>query len=539
MPPAELQQTTQRKTTTVTFPKGKKPVPERTPLPTVIGYNLSEFSLCPLGLKTSHLAHTTDRYEWTQRLANGKERTCFFERQYGKVVPNAETEDFLLIFAHLAQKSDDPLRVSTSFYEILKLKGAKHKPSGPQVKRCVRHLEALHQLHIDTNFIYDRETKRWKAAKGYVIGSYEYEDAQGKLRRRRIRKRGDEGTIIEVVSHERVKELSEFHFTRVFYEYFLKDALPMDLATYFALGLPTAKRIYRFGNKYIQTLGDHSLDLQLFCLSRIGMSPQFVLDRRPSYLATKVRPYAARVTETGEMVVGIEPSSTPSGYKITFNKPTTQIALFSTGTSYTKKEEAAYKLLVERGLYSNIARSLVVKYRNMLGKDAARYITFAAREFKRTVVDPGKLTKIPAKGIPGVFKKSFDNDWFYPQFIEWRAEEDKRQWRDERAKYPDERLDDRSGLGVQALGEIGSSKETFSLKQFRKEYPDAYSQIAEAVTARYKEFAQYGVLSRSRLQEMIRGSLETYCKDCLAEFQKGNTDYFPPFLQNEDSSTRV
>ena len=538
MPPAELQQTTEGKTTTVSFPKSKKRVPERTSLPTVIGYNLSEFSLCPLGLKTSHLAHTIDRYEWTQGLANGRERACFFERQYGEVVPNAETEDFLLIFAHLAQKSDDPLRVSTSFFEILKLKGAKHKPSGPQVKRCVRHLEALHQLHIDTNFIYDREKKRWKAAKGYVIGSYEYEDEQGKLRRRKIRKRGDEGAIIEVVSHERVKELSEFHFTRVFYKYFLKDALPIDLATYFALGLPTSKRIYRFGNKYIQTLGHHSVDLQLFCLSRIGMSPQYVVDRRPSYLAKKVRPYAARVTETGEMVVGIEPSSTPSGYKITFNKPTTQIALFSVGTSYTKKEERAYTLLVKHGLYSNVARSLVVKYRNLLGKDGARYITFAARQFKRTLVDTRKLTKIPAKRIPGVLKKAFDKDWFYPHFIEWSAEEDKRQWRDERAKYPDEPLDHASRPRVRAIGERGNDDD-FSLEQFRKEYPEAYSRIAEAVIGRYEEFAQYGVLSRSQLQEMIRGSLETFCRECLPEFQKGNMEYFPPLLQDEDSSTRV
>jgi len=534
MPKAHLQQKTDGKTRTVTFPKSEKLTPEPISLPTVVGYNLSEFSLSPLGRKTSHLASRRERYEWITALDDGTERECFFEKSYGDPAPNAYTEDVLLVLTHLAHNSTNPLSFRTSFYEIFKLQGGNYRPGDSQTRQATRHLDALCGMWIRTNFVYDLEDEEWVSVRTGVLAGYTYKDEKGKVRKRRVKtKRGeDDEEFVEVVQQERVFELKKVSFAPDFYEHFVRDTVPIDLATYFALEKPTAKRIYRFGNKYIQTLGHHSLDLQVFCVSRIGMSYEYVAAKRPSYLAAKIRPYTNRVNETGKIIVEVEKSNTPSGYKITFDRPVVQIPLISTGTSYTDAEHKAYQLLVKHGIYTNVARGIVAKYRNMLGREGARYIRFTVRQFQRDLVDSGKL-KVPASGRPGVLKKAFDKNWYYSDFYEWQAKEEKRAWRDEHAKYPLIHVHQPSTPSaeppVHPVGEVLVNTRAFSLDQFKEGYPDVYQRVVDVVTQRYDEFAEYG-LPEARLEEMKRGSIEVHCKKCLEEFEEGNRDYFPPLL---------
>ena len=96
MSSSNVKQRTEGNFSVLTFPKSTKPAFEQVSLPSVVGYNLSEFSLSPLGQRTQHLANGIVRHEWTQKLDGGGERLCFFEKSYGSVAPNSDTEDVLL-----------------------------------------------------------------------------------------------------------------------------------------------------------------------------------------------------------------------------------------------------------------------------------------------------------------------------------------------------------------------------------------------------------------------------------------------------------
>ncbi len=547
MPSPDTSQKSKGNTSVVEFPRHEKPVFEQVSLPSVVGFNLSEFSLSPLGQRTQHLANGMIRHEWMQALDGGGERLCFFEKSYGNVAPNSDTEDVLLILTHLANQSDDPLSVKTSIYEILKLEGNKHRPNRQQIQQVVRHLDALYGMGLHTNFVYDREEKDWKAVKTRVLAAYSYKDDAGRVRKRKVKvKRGEgEHDVVEIVTEQRVKELSEINFTPLFHRHFIKDSVPIDLAVYFALGLPTSKRIYRFGNKYIQTYGHHSLDLQLFCVSRIGMSAQYIEKYKPSILASKLRPHAKRVSETEKMVVAIEKSnSTPSGYKIVFERPTVQLALPTLTSSYTKAEEKAHRLLLDNGIYPNVATAIVVNCRNVIGRDAPRYIDFVVRRFKKDWVKTGKL-KVPEHKAPGVLKSFFDNNWYYPHFIEWSAEKEKQERREESARYGHQSLSDIATIAsrmphlAEAVDEtakpVVSETLLYSSERFAKEYPDIYQRIVGAVAERYQVEPLDGLdISDAQLADIKERAIVFYSEQCFEHFRKGEKDYFPPSLPDEE-----
>ncbi len=536
MPRAQL--TTEGNTSTVTFPKVEKPAFEPYSIPSVDGFNLSEFSLSPLGQKTKHFANGTFRHEWVQVLDDGTEKLCFFEKSYGNVAPNSDTEDALVILTHLGSTKENPLAFQTSFYEALTLKNPHYKPNAQQVRQFVRHLDALYGMSLHTNFVYDREQKAWKTVKTRVLAAYSYKDDEGRPRKRRIRKHKD-GDLVEVISDERVKELSEINFTSLFYKHFIQDAVPFDLGVYFALGRQTAKRIFRFGNKYVQTYGHHSLDLQLFCMSRIGMSPNYVFDKRPSYLASKVRPDAQRVTETNLVTVRVTKSpNTPSGYKISFDKPVVQISFPSMASGFTAAEEKAFTLLRNNGLYQNVAKSVIIKARKVTGKDAPRYIEFVVRQFKKDWIKTNKI-KAPKEAWPAVLTKLFKEAWYYPHFIEWRAAKEKQEHGDEMRKYPGvsdlftpSTMQDPSPQAQKTAAQM-ENRHVFSLDRFQKDHSKIFQEIEQKVALKYQRdesILPKSVLSDEQLEKQRTEALTFYCKQCFQEFKKGNSDFFPPAL---------
>lgn len=526
---------------TIRYPKQSSPGLEDASLPAVDGYNLAEFSLSPLGQRTHHLSGNTIRHEWTQIGKGGEERLCYFEKSYGSVAPNSETEDILLILTHLARQSDDPLTVETSIYEILKTKGFSHTPNKQQIAQVVRHLDALYGMSLKTNFVYDREKKDWKGVQTRVLGAYSYKDEAGKVRKRRVKKRRGKGeAAVEVVTEQRVMELSEVNFTSLFYRHFVEDSIPLDLGVYFALGLPTAKRLFRFGNKYVHTFGHHALDLQLFCISRIGMSPEYVEKHNASYLASKLRPYAQRVNETGQFAVEIEKSNaTPSGYKITFDEPTVQMAIPSLASSYTQAEEKAHKLLIKQGLYANVARSIVIRCRKAIGKDAARYVRFVVGRFEREWIKTEKLS-VPKQKVPGVLKTFFDKDWYYPHFIEWCAEKERKERAEESARYGGHEVGENPFQASYLAAFSGGGEEhppkaapsSFSLAAFREAFSEVYDRIVAAVGERYRlENIEGGSITEAQLAEMRTRAIAVYARQTWEAQRRGEEDYFPPTLE--------
>ena len=524
---------------TVRYPRQSGPTLEESTIPTLDGYNLAEFSLSPLSQRTQHLSGDTIRHEWTQLNKAGEERLCFFEKSYGNVAPNSETEDILLILTHLARQSDDPLTVETSIYEILKTKGFAHRPNKQQIAQVVRHLDALYGMSLHTNYVYDRKKKDWKGVKTRVLAAYSYKDEDGKVRKRLVKvRRGEGGEAVEIVTEQRVKELSEVNFTSLFFRHFVEESVPLDLGVYFALGLPTAKRLFRFGNKYAHTFGHHALDLQLFCISRIGMSPEYVEKHNASYLASKLRPHAQRVNETERVAIEIEKSkSTPSGYKIIFDTPTVQMTIPSLASSYTQAEEKTHKLLIRHGIYPNVARSIIIRCRKAIGRDAARYVEFVVRRFEKEWVKAEKLT-VPEHKTPGVLKTFFDRDFYYPHFIEWRAEKEKRERAEESARYggrtgesPFHASFFATPSGVGETPPPRGTEGTFSLAAFREQSRKLYDRVAAAVNARYQLENIEGEITEAQLAPMRERAFEIYAKQAWEAQRRGEEDCFPPALR--------
>lgn len=269
------------------------------------------------------------------------------------------------------------------------------------------------------------------------------------------------------------------------------------------------------------------------------MSPCYVLERHPSYLAARIRQHANRVTETGQMAVRIERSSTPSGYKISFDKPSTQIPLFTGLASFTELEKEAFKALRKNGVWDNVARALVVEKRNAFGKDGARYIVYAIRYFRKHIVKAGKL-RVPAEKLGGVLAKAIKLDWYYPHFYEQKATEERRLWREEHLRYPEptgQRGDDRDSSRLpredEAAPRRGGTRTkpleeyTSRLSRFAQDYPDTYERIVAAVTPRYASPPAGLALSRANLETMKAEAIRTFCLQCLTEFDRGNVSFFP------------
>ena len=245
------------------------------------------------------------------------------------------------------------------------------------------------------------------------------------------------------------------------------------------------------------------------------------------------------------MVVAIEKSnSTPSGYKIVFERPTVQLALPTLTSSYTKAEEKAHRLLLDNGIYPNVATAIVVKCRNVIGRDAPRYIDFVVRRFKKDWVKTGKL-KVPGHKTPGVLKSFFANNWYYPHFIEWSAEKEKQERREESARYGHQSLSDIATIAsrmphlAEAVDEtakpVVSETLLYSSERFAKEYPDIYQRIVGAVAERYQVEPLDGLdISDAQLADIKERAIVFYSEQCFEHFRKGEKDYFPPSLPDEE-----
>ncbi len=508
----------------VVFPASAEPQVRQDDEASMTGFNLSEFSLAPLSLKTRR--ERTRLFEW-----NYKAQQFFFEVSYGDPAPNAYTDDVLLVLSSLMYRSKKPLFTRASIYEILRIQGVRHKPSKQQIDQVVRHLDALCGTTIRTNFVYDREEKRWHSVRTVVLAGYTYKDERGKLRRWRVQ--NPDGAAVEIVREQRVFELKDFSFAPHFIRYFLRDPVPIDLGAYFALAQPTPKRIFRYGNKYVQTVGHHALDLHLFCLSRVGMSTAYVLERRVSDLASRMRAYANRVNDIGGMLVRIEQSGTASGYKISFARAAPQISLF-TGehASYSKAEREAFKCLRGGGVWPNVARSLVLRCREAYGTDGGRYIVFAARQFRK-VVDDGALRAPPDKR-GGVLAEAVKHDWYYPAFYEWKTRQETSQRKQEERRY-EQSAPPSAGQPAAPWGGAergGGTGEAFDLDAFARDHASLYGRLVDAVTPHYRPSPEAPV-SQEHLDTMKASAIRHYAIQCLKEIRAGNTDFFPRNLTQE------
>lgn len=503
--------------------------PERFPS-AVDGFNAAEFSVSPLSRQTSHMAGDVIRHEWVQK-REGHTHQCFFQVEYGRQAPNSQTEDLLLLLAHLARQSPDPLTVEASIYELIKLQGSKSRPNQQEINRLVAHLDALMATIIDTNSVYDRDRKEWFGVRTSVLAGYKYKDEEDSVRQRIVPFVDEHGNLHTFA--KQVRELHSVNFSPAFYEHFLKDAIPFDLGTYFSLRLPTAKRVYRFGNKYVQTFGSHSLDLQLFCLSRIGMSPSYVEKyKKPSLLASKLRRAVARVNETGHIHVRVEKSKTaPSGYLVHFDKPVTQLPLLKVGESFTQAEHDAHKILVRAGLYPNVAHKVVVRCRHDFQRDAEKYIRFVVRSFHTDWIKTGKL-KVPADKAGGVLKRFFDDNWYYPHYIEHRATKEKQEWKDEHKRYADTPRD-LGSIAAETQPELAITPASFALERFKGEHAELYARLEAAVHQRYSASASAGTMgfTAHELKVMADRALALYCKQCFDALARGETDVFPEPLR--------
>lgn len=530
--------------------KKERPKSKPMSIQSLDGFNLAEFSLSPLTFKTKNLAHKKLSFEWTQNLGAVENANCYFRLSYGEVPPNASTEDYLLVLLYLAQKKGDPLSLETSFFEIMKTKGATYRPNKKDTESILRHLDALMDIKIETNYLYDREKNSWnRGIKTRVISSYTYKNKQ-QQRTRQITRDGE-----RIQSLEEVHELERITFVPEFYNYFVKDNISFDLATYFSLEKPTAKRIYRFGNKNIQQFGQFEIDFVHFCVTRIGMLQSYVDSfTYVSKLVSKVRPHVNRVNETIDnfRVEIVKDKTKPSGYKVIFEKVKNVGTSKATETqnSFTTTEKKVYELLLKNGLYASVARNLVLKFRTHFGRKAIDYVGFVLKEFKN-FEKKGLQVKLEKRG--GVLQKAFEDEWYFPHFMEWSSKKEAKEAKEEAKRYGDP-----SGLNLFSMGlkmplnEVSKQNIKsenvkkqilkpirFSFQRFKQDYPEVYQRILVSQTqATEKMKASLGeawklILTsngKHSVEQGILNRVEVYCKNCFTEFQKNNLNYYPPNL---------
>ena len=85
--------------------------------------------------------------------------------------------------------------------------------------------------------------------------------------------------------------------------------------------------------------------------------------------------------------------------------------------------------------------------------------------------------------------------------------------------------------------DVLASKHIFSLQQFEHDHSELYQRIVEATAARYdqaKADFPAGLISNAQLEKLKQKAIEFYCKQYFNEFKKGNADYFPPILAEDE-----
>jgi len=221
--------------------------------------NLAEFPIAPLVKSTQDLKGKTDTVSFKMKVKNKKgekvEKQFFYSREYGDIVPNNDTEDILLLLIYMLQFSEDKYTIHTSATNLLKLKGISVRPNQKQLQSVIRHLEALRQIRIETNFNFDLKNKRWRKAISSVIAGYSFTTIGEQTE---VLNSKDEKEFQRQLGN--IQRLDSISFAPEFINHFFDNPYRLDLNTYFSLQDPIPKRIYRYANKYLTIKGEEKQD---------------------------------------------------------------------------------------------------------------------------------------------------------------------------------------------------------------------------------------------------------------------------------------
>lgn len=476
--------------------------------PGFVGFNLADFSLTPVVRKgeSKKLAHTTHTHTWTGTLKGGEKKEFFIERKYGDIPPNAYTEDFLLLLATKAYQQDNPSKIPVSANSFYTIQGYSSIPGGLNIARVFEHLSALTETRLRTNALYDRDRGKWVQFVGRPVGGFTFADQEGKTR---IRQTKGKSSIIEVGV---VRELYSASITPEFFEGFLRDCIPIDFTKYFNVGGPTARRLYKMGTKYVQTLGDFEIDLRECCVARLGMLPDKVLETPGSALARNIRPEASKVTDTADLICVVEKSHTESGYKLCFRRNTFQVSIPGLPPALQGTEKKAYTELAKRGVNKSLAYELVVEARRRHGRRAERFVAFVLRIYDKE----RKERKVTA----GVLKERIKNPVFFdPAFADYMQVKRLRESRRDARLYPE---------GAAAIADLFGDKAD-AISELQTKEKSVWEIIQERVESLYgSDDAQ--ALDPSKVEEMKRNALRHYAQQTLDKWkQEGTRDYRPTF----------
>jgi len=515
-------------------------VSEKIKLEGIDGFNLAEFSLSPLTYQTKELAYTESHFEWYMQVGKVKKK-FYFKLSYGATAPNGQTDDYLLILLDLLKRKGEGMTLKTSFYEIHKAKGGRHKPSKREIESILRHLNALTDIKIETNHVYDREGKIWNSGVvTRVISSYKYKTKN----HQRIKKSYDgDGDEIELI--EEIQELDMIVFDPIFYEHFAKDKIDIDMQTYWALETPTARRLYRYGNKYIQSFPKKvfNIDLVHFCMTRMRMSQEYIEGLK--YTSKIVAKLKRSVTRFNDTVPNIQvemgkDKTQPSGYKISFkNTESSDPTLFGKKQmdsiqTFTNAESKMYKALLKNGIYPNVASKLMLSSRQMLGRRTVPYIEYVLKKFNH------QKWNVSDKERGGVLYKAFDLGWYRPAFEEWYSSGTKKEEAEDIKRYGNQLLlhknienkaeEKKSSIKDKEI-KVSNLFQQFSIDSFKENHLDIYEKIKQKEEARTKEFiSNFGEGNfTGSIQETAKSRIESYCKLCYDKWNKGDKDFFPSF----------
>jgi len=510
-------------------------------------FNLAEFPIAPLYKSTQDLQGKVDTVSFKMKVKNKKgeevEKPFFYSREYGNIVPNNDTEDVLLLLIYLLQKSEDKYTVHTSASGLLRLKGVTVRPNQKQLQAIIRHIEALRQMRIETNFNYDLKNKRWRNAVSSVIASYSFVT---------IGERAEVSNTSNAKDFEKslkdVQRLESVSFSPEFIKSFFDNPYSLNLNTYFSLQDPIPKRIYRFANKYLEHFGQRTTrDLWDFCWINIGMRGKLMGEETPEdkfqfmkHIASKLKKHIERINDTGEFEVYIsrltkrerlQNKSFKSGYSITFARPHRLFAL-SDANSYTRLEQKAYNDMLFYGIYGTAAKKFIVRFRTQLHARGAKFILYTI-QMTADYINKNKIKILPQnknKKTPfgGLYYQAIDEEWFYDLFLNKEKGILKRERKETNVLLGMDK--NTTGKDFATLSEmLPISQSNFDMNDFIENYPEAYRKIKENRTAYYEDGVKiFGDnITPKEINRMMQNSIQSYCKECFFEFEKGNADFLP------------
>lgn len=504
----------------------KKLVPSKNEDVSVDSFSLADMPVFSLKQQTSHLANNTHRTEWTQ-IVNGRERKFYIEVSYGNVAPNADTETYLQTLVKVAKDEKKWKNVPVSNYKTSKLKGVSSK--GSKVAEVNnRHLQALYGLNIKTNFVYDRENKKYKKCETRIISGITYKsDELGE--KKVVTRETHEG---QFQTYE-TDELESVTFAPEFVENFLMDLIPFDFDAYINIKNPTPKKLYKITNKFVNSSKkEFGLDLIHFCKTRLGMQSEYLEDvTKTSKIASKLRPDVKRVNEfftDGDPVSILKDKKQPSGYRIVFNSPQNdqQQQLFNYIDSLTTKEKGVFIALKKEGVWSNVAQATVFKYSKMLGGEGNEYLLFCIKKFKN--YESKHKISVPASKRAAVLMGSIKQDWYFSDFKEWYSDKSKKEEKEELKRYGgtlnicDKKENKERKEVVVKLKNLG----VFNIDSFKKEHPKTYNFIYTRIKKCHEKMSKEHNLTVD-FWTAYKSSILNISQKCFKEFQSGNKDYVP------------